>query len=427
MTPTDPQQYQKTILPNGVRLITRRIPQIRSVSLGIWVNAGARDKIAKENGLSHFIEHMVFKGTRRRTAFQIAREFDAIGGYTNAFTSMENTCYHAKVLDTHLPTMVDILSDIFLNSLFDAEEVERERTVILQEIGMVEDNPDDYIHHLSGQNFWGDNPLGRSILGTTENVLGFSTDAIRSFFHRLYQPERIVITAAGNLEHDHLLGLLAPAFEAVRPGNGFPQRHKPEGRFKAGIHTKDLEQAHLCMLTQGYAISAPQRFALSLLNTILGGNMSSRLFQEIRERRGLAYSVYTFINAYIDTGIYGIYAGVAPRNITQTIGVVLEQLERLARETVTDTELQAAKEFSKGSLLLASESNDNQMVRLAQNEINFGRYVPLREVVARIESVEKEEIRDLAAEMFRPGRIAMTLLGPDAKNDDALALIDSWS
>jgi predicted Zn-dependent peptidase len=427
LTPADPQPFEKTTLSNGIRLITRRIPQIRSVSLGIWVSVGARDEIASENGLSHFIEHMVFKGTQRRTAFQIAREFDASGGYTNAFTSMESTCYHAKVLDTHLHTMVDILSDIFLNSLFDAEEVERERTVILQEIGMVEDNPDDYIHHLSGRNFWGDNPLGRSILGKPENVLGFDTDTIRSFFHRLYQPERIVISAAGNLEHDHLVALLAPAFETIRPGNGFPERHTPGGRFDAGIHTKDLEQAHLCMLTQGYAITAPQRFALSLLNTILGGNMSSRLFQEVRERRGLAYSVYSFINAYVDTGIYGIYAGVAPQNIAQTVAVVLEQLDRLRKDPVSDTELQAAKEFSKGNLLLASESNDNQMVRLAQNDINFGRYVPLQEVVDQIEQVQKEEIRELALDLFRPGRIALTLLGPDPKNDDALAHLKSWS
>jgi len=212
------QMVNKTVLDNGVRILTKRMPHIRSVSMGVWVNVGARDEMQAENGLSHFIEHMIFKGTKRRTAFQIAKEFDAIGGQTNAFTAMENTCYHAKVMETHLETMVDILSDIFLNSEFNANEVEKERPVIFQEIGMVEDNPEEYIHLLAGKSYWGDDPLGRSILGTRENIIGFNTESINFFFHRFYQPERIVISAAGNIEHEKFIDIVGSAFEAIYSG-----------------------------------------------------------------------------------------------------------------------------------------------------------------------------------------------------------------
>ncbi|GBC63918.1 insulinase family protein [Desulfonema ishimotonii] len=260
----------KTVLNNGIRILTRRIPHVRSVSMGVWVNVGARDESARESGLSHLIEHMIFKGTTRRTAFQIARAFDAIGGYTNAFTGMETTCYHARVTDTHLETMTDILSDIFLNSVFAPDEFERERPVILQEIEMVEDSPEDYIHMLSEAAYWGDHPLGRPIFGTRDNILNFDAAAIRAFFHRLYQPERIVISAAGNLDHDHFVGLMGDAFEAIRPGNGFPERTAHQGRSGVFPHPRDLGQAHICLETRGVSITDPRRYAASLLNTVLG-------------------------------------------------------------------------------------------------------------------------------------------------------------
>ncbi|MGD2151383.1 MAG: pitrilysin family protein, partial [Desulfobacterales bacterium] len=302
----------KTTLKNGIRIVSKKMPHIHSVSMGVWVNVGARDELSSENGLSHFIEHMIFKGTEKRTAFQIAKEFDSIGGQTNAFTSAENTCYHAKVLDTHLETMVDILSDIFLNSVFDEKEIENERAVIFQEIGMVEDSPDEYIHVLSGRNFWGDNSLGRSVLGTRENVADFNSHTIKRFFHKLYQPERIVISAAGNLEHNRLVDLIGPVFESIHPGNSFPERFTPQGRCKVNLHQRNLEQVHICLGTKGVSITDPRRYAYSLMNTIFGGNMSSRLFQEIREKRGLAYSVYSFISSYVDTGVFGASAAVNP-------------------------------------------------------------------------------------------------------------------
>jgi len=402
----------KTTLNNGIRILSKKIPHARSVSMGVWVNVGARDETLSENGLSHFIEHMIFKGTKKRSALQIAKEFDSVGGNMNAFTSMENTCYHAKVMDTHLETMVDILSDIFLFSTFESIEVEKERTVVFQEIGMTEDSPEEYIHILSGNSYWGDNPLGRSILGSRENILSFDSETIRGFFSRLYQPERILISVAGNIEHDHFVNLVGQQFESINASNSFPVRVTPTGQSKVAIHSKDLEQIHICMGTKGLAITDPKRYAFSLINTILGGNMSSRLFQEIRENRGLAYSVYSFISSHVDTGICGVYAGVNPKNAKETIELILNEIFKFKKIPVDSTELQSAKEYTKGNLMLASESIDSQMVRLAQNEIHFGRYITLQEIANKIEEVTVDDIIDLASTLFGNDQHAITLLGP---------------
>ena len=406
------QIVNKTILNNGIRILSKKIPHARSVSMGVWVNVGARDETPSENGLSHFIEHMIFKGTKKRSALQIAKEFDSIGGNTNAFTTMENTCYHAKVMDTHLETMADILSDIFLNSAFESMEVEKERAVIFQEIGMTEDNPEEYIHMLSGNTYWGNNPLGRSILGPRENILSFDAETIRDFFSRLYQPDRIFISVAGNVEHERFVNLVRQQFESVNAGNSLPTRTTPTGRSKIAIHFRELEQVHICIGTKGLSITDPRRFAFSLINTILGGNMSSRLFQEIREKRGLAYSVYSFISSHVDTGMFGVYAGVDPKNAKETIEIILNEMFNLKKMPVDSTELQSAKEYIKGNLMLASESIDSQMVRLAQNEIHFGHYIPLQEVVDKIEEVTAEHIIDLASTLFGNNKLAITLLGP---------------
>ncbi len=264
----DASGVKKSTLKNGIRICTQKIPGVRSVSLGIWVDVGARDESVEENGLSHFIEHMIFKGTDKRSAFEIAKEFDAIGGHTNAFTTMENTCYHGKVMDTHVDTMVEILSDIFLNSQFDEKEVERERPVIFQEIGMVEDTPEDYIHLLASASFWDDEPLGRSILGTKENVLGFTADQIESFFRSHYQPDRIVISAAGNLDHDRIVDLIGPVFEKISQCNGLSERVAPPNKIQTQAYERDLEQVHVCVASEGISITNPRRYAFSLLNTI---------------------------------------------------------------------------------------------------------------------------------------------------------------
>ena len=402
----------KTTLKNGIRIVSKKMPHARSVSMGVWVNVGARDESELESGLSHFIEHMIFKGTRKRSAFQIAKEFDAIGGHTNAFTAMETTCYHARVMDTHTDTMVEILSDIFINSAFDSAEIDKERPVILQEIGMVEDSPEEYVHVLSGYNFWGENPLGRSILGSPKNIIQFDAQMIKKFFLRLYQPERIVISAAGNLDHNRLVDLVQPAFESIKPGNGFPQRIPPQACSVVDLTHRDLEQTHICLNANGLSITDPRRYSFSLLNTILGGNMSSRLFQEVREKRGLAYSVYSFISSHGDAGMFGVYAGVAPKRAQETTRLVLDEIHKLRKKRVASSELKGAIEYTKGGLMLASESIDNQMVRSAQNEIHFGCEIPLQKIIENVEAVTRDDILELANELFHPRQMALTLLGP---------------
>ena len=328
-------------------------------------------------------------------------------------------------MGTHLETMVDILSDIFLNSVFNEKEIENERAVILQEIGMVEDNSDEYVHVLSGRNFWGKNSLGQLVLGTRENVAGFNVHTIKAFFHNLYQPERIVISVAGKLDHNRLVDLIGPVFESIHPGNSFPERTTPQGRSKVNLHQRKLEQVHICLGTKGISITDSRRYAYSLMNTILGGNMSSRLFQEIREKRGLAYSVYSFITSYIDTGMFGAYAGVDPKNAYESIVLILKEISGLKEMRVDPNELRNAKEFTKGNLMLASESNDNQMVRLAQTETHFGRYIPLEEIVNSIESVTEDQIIELAQSLFQKSRFALTMLGPvtDGKAFDEILTI----
>jgi len=406
------QRTNKTLLDNGIRVLTKKIDYARSISMGVWVNAGARDEFPDQNGLSHFIEHMIFKGTEKRTAFQIAKEFDAIGGHTNAFTSMEITCYYAKVIDAHLEKMVEILSDIFLNSRFDPEEVEKERPVILQEIGMTEDNPEDYIHTIMGKNFWGDNPLGRSILGSRENVVSFDSKMIKDFFLRFYQPDQIVISVAGNVEHEQIVNLVRLAFETVKRSNDLPERHTPMANSKTTVVERKLEQVHIGIGCQGLSTTSPDRYALSLMNTILGGNMSSRLFQEIRERRSLAYSVYSFISSHADTGMFGVYAGVSPERATETTGLLLNELKELQKKPVDASELQDAKEFIKGGILLSSESTDNQMVRLAQSEIYFNQHISLEKIIASIEAVTENDILNLARSLLGSNKPAISLLGP---------------
>lgn len=408
----------KTVLNNGVQVITKQMPYVHSVTMGLWVNVGSRDETLAENGLSHLIEHLIFKGTEKRSAFQIAKAFDDIGGQTNAFTTMENTCFHAKVMDSHLETMVEVMSDIFLNSLFDEAEVLKERPVILQEIGMVEDSPDEYIHVLSGRHFWGDHPLGRSILGTRENILNFDAETIKRFFQRLYQPDRIIISASGNVDHRKVVDLIGPAFESIRKRDGFPERKTPTGNTSINLHTRKLEQTHICIGVNGLSTGHPLRYGFSLMSTLLGGNMSSRLFQDIREKRGLAYTVYSFVSTHVDSGMFGAYAAVDPSRAVETAQLLVNHMHRLKEHRVLESELRGAKEYIKGNLLLSSESSENQMVRLAQNEMHFQRQVPLQEVVEKIDAVTTDDIQDIADRLFSNSKTSLTVLGPAKDKTD---------
>jgi predicted Zn-dependent peptidase len=379
--------------------------------MGIWLNVGSRDEQDSESGLTHFIEHMLFKGTERRSAQDIARQLDAVGGMSNAFTSKENTCFHAKVLDAHLPLVVDILSDIFLHSVFKEHEVEREREVILQEINMVEDTPDEYVHVLFNQTFWDGNPLGRPIFGNMHTVQSFTREMILEYLNRGYHPDRIVISAAGNVDHQEFIDLVGPAFREVKRHSHGLHRIPPETVSRVDLIPRDLEQIHLCLGTLGTSMVEKERYCCSILNVILGGSMSSRLFQEVRERHGLAYSIYSFLSSHTDTGMLGIYGAVRPENIEATLELIHHELGRLKREPISETELLAAQEHIKGGIYLAAENTDNRMSRLAKNEMIFGRFIPYEEIEQGLEKVTSNDVQALAQKIFIPEAMSLVLLG----------------
>ncbi len=404
--------YQKTVLDNGIKVITEEIPYLKSASIGIWVNTGSRDEQPQENGISHFIEHLLFKGTERRTAFDIAKEIDSVGGTLNAFTGREYTCFYAKVIDKNLPLAIDLLSDIFLHSLIDAKDVEKERMVILQEIKMVEDTPDDYIHDLFNRVCWGDHPLGFPICGTSELVQSFTRNQIHQFFRETYQPNRIIICAAGNLHHQEVVESIGAIFGQIPKSDNVKGRVRPDSISTTDIWKRELEQVHFCLGTKGLQYNHSLRFASYVLNTILGGGMSSRLFQEIRENRGLAYSVYSYLPSYIDAGLVVVYAGTSENSFEEVIGLILKEFNHLKTEPFKNGELEIAKEQLKGNLLLSLESSDNLMARLAKNEIYFESYLPVEKVIRGIDEVEDEVVRSLARDIFDERFFCLTVLGP---------------
>jgi predicted Zn-dependent peptidase len=412
-------KYQKTVLENGIKVITEEIPYLKSASIGIWVITGSRDEEPRENGISHFIEHLMFKGTERRTAFEIAREIDSVGGTLNAFTGREYTCFYAKVIDKNLPLAIDLLSDIFLHSSMDPKDVEKERMVILQEIKMVEDTPDDYVHDLFNRACWGDHPLGFPIFGTTELVQSFTRDQLYQYFRENYQPERIVICAAGNLKHHEVVEWIQPTFGRIPKSEKIKERRRPNSMSSVQLLKRDLEQVHFCLGTKGLQYNHSQRFASYALNTILGGGMSSRLFQEVRENRGLAYSVYSYLPTYIDSGLFVVYAGTSEKSFQEVIELILQEFKHLKKDPFRNRELETAKEQLKGNLLLSLESSDNLMTRLAKNEIYFDSYVPMDAILQGIEDVKEETMRSLANEFFDQRYFCLTVLGPmDEKRID---------
>lgn len=404
--------HRKTIFDNGVRVLSETLPHTRSVSLGIWLQVGSRHERKSINGISHFIEHMIFKGTPRRSTLDIAMELDVIGGLSNAFTGKENTCIHSRVLDRHFPMLVDIISDIFLNSVFDRLEMDREKQVILQEIGMVEDSPEELVHLLFCSNCWPDHPLGRSVLGTGESVSSIDRETMLEYFSSNYTPERIIISAAGNIEHEALVKAFRPLFEPL-PGNGHhPPISTPTLRPGVVCHEKKLEQVHICIGGKGPSLSSEDRLAGAVLNTLLGGNMSSRLFQEVREKRGLAYSVYSFLSAYMDTGVLGVYLGTDPGQVNEALEVVQYEIGRVLEGDIQEKEFDMMREHLVGSILLGSESNDTRMMRLAKNEYVFGRYVSYDELIENLNKVQVEEVIQIARHCFHGRDTSGVILGP---------------
>lgn len=408
---------RKTVLPNGVRIVTETLPYLYSVSVGIWVDNGSRDETPEENGISHFIEHMIFKGTRQRSALDIAKEMDAIGGMSNAFTSKEQTCFYTRVLENHLEKGVQILLDIFLNSVFDPEELERERLVVLQEISMVEDTPDEFTHVLLGETAYEGNPLAQSILGTPETVQAIDQGKILNYLKRTYGPERIVVAAAGKVDHEPFVDLVSFELNRIALEATAQDRRVPALSTRTRVVYKDLEQIHLAWATRAPAVSDPRRYISTLLNVIMGGNMSSRLFQEVREKRGLAYSIYSFLSSYQDIGMWGIYTAVGKETLLQTLEVIGLELQKLKKGELNRQELDAAKEFVRGGFLLGAESSDNRMTRIAKNEMTFGRDLPFEEILADLAKVTVDEVIALANEFLRPEDFSLVSLGPIAEKD----------
>jgi predicted Zn-dependent peptidase len=401
----------KSVLPNGVRVLSEPMPSVVSSTIGIWVENGSRYEVPDQNGVSHFIEHLLFKGTSTRTAAQIAEQIDAVGGVLNAFTGKEYTCYYAKVLGEDLSMATDLLADLFLDSVFDPAEVDRERQVVLQEISQAEDTPDDFIHDLFNLRFWEGHPLALPIFGSVPTVNAIDRELLVSFMAERYRAERVFIAAAGMVDHERLVDQSEKLFGVVA-GNGRRESVSPPEEHTVVInHHKDLEQAHVCIGGPGLSQISPLRYASYVLNTALGGGMSSRLFQEIRERRGRVYSIYSFMSSYLDCGYLGIYAGTNPEWVEEVVEVTLSEVSKLTREGLAEQELARAKSQLKGNMLLGMESTESRMNRLARNEIYFGRDIPLEELAREIDKVTNDEVVELAATFFRPERMAMVLLG----------------
>jgi predicted Zn-dependent peptidase len=403
---------RKQILPGGMTLLTEEMSEFRSVCLGVWLRRGSRDEVARENGVTHFIEHLVFKGTERRTAREIAKILDLLGGYSDAFTTKEYTCFYAKVLDRHLDQAVGLLADIVLHPRFDPEEIEKERKVIFEEIRMVEDTADELLFNLYFESIYGEHPLGRPIAGTLESVAAMDRDLIQDYFRRAYRSGNLILSAAGHLEHEALAALVGEAFGALPSGNGVAEPAPPS--FQPGVVLREkaeLEQLHLCLGVPAFPESDPRRHSGHLLNAILGGTMSSRLFQAVREDRGLAYSVYSSLDGFLDTGTFSVYLATSPAQAREALAVVLAELRRLRREPVGQQELHEAKEHLKGSLVLAMESSSSRMSRLAKQEIYFGRQTDLDELIAEVDAVTVDGIHQLAGELLAADELSVTALG----------------
>ncbi len=406
------RNIRRQVLPHGLIVITEQMQHIRSASIGIWLETGSRDEDAHWNGISHFIEHMVFKGTKHRTAEQIARQVDSIGGNMDAFTAKECICFNVKVLDEHVPIALEILSDLVLHPVFDSQDITRERGVILEEIKMDQDNPDYLVHEIFTQNFWKDHPLGRPILGTKETVKRFERQPVLDAYGHHFSPGNIIVSAAGNLDHDRFVDLVIQHFEHMKPVKNGLHSAVPKVVPRIVLRNKKaLEQVQLCIGVRSYAIAHEKRHASYILNTLLGGGMSSRLFQNIRERQGLAYSIYSDLNPYRDTGCLAVYAGTSRESAAKVVRSVVSEFRKLKAEPVPEEELRRSKDQLKGSLMLSLESSTARMSNLARQEMYFDRFYDLDELIERIEAVTTEDLQSLANEFFHTELIAVTALG----------------
>lgn len=405
-------QIESTTLANGIRVISERMPHVRSVSVGVWLGSGARRETPEQSGISHFIEHMVFQGTENRSAEQIARTVDSIGGNLDAFTAKELVSFNTKVVDEHLPLAFDVLSDLVLRPLFRDSDIEKEKGVVLEELKMESDSPEYLVHELFSARFWKGHALGMPILGSRKTIRGFDRPMIQRYFRRVYSPSNIVITAAGNLRHPMFLELVERQFGQLDARPLGREKRAPEPNPHVFFKTKKaLEQVQLCLGVAAYPVDHSRRYASYLLNALLGGGMSSRLFQNIREKRGLAYSVFSELSLYRDTGALLVSVGTSLRSAAQVVKLTLDEFRRFKEEPVTAEELARAKNQLKGSLMLSLESTSSRMSNLARQALYFGRFFTLDEILSSIDAVTAEDLQEVACDLFQPGRIALTALG----------------
>lgn len=406
------RNVRREVLPNGLTVLTEEMDHIRSASIGIWVKTGSRHEDPDVNGISHFIEHMVFKGTRTRNAEEIARQVDSIGGNMDAFTGKETVCFNVKILDEHIPTAMDVLSDMVLDPVFDEKEIEREQGVILEEIKMDEDNPDYLVHEIFTQNFYKDHPLGKPILGTKETVRRFNRAAIYAHYQKKFAPGNLIIAAAGSLNHADFVDQVRQRFEHLKPqSNGFHQEAPKTYARITMRNKKALEQVQICIGVPACSISHHKRYACYILNTLLGGGMSSRLFQNVREKQGLVYAIFSELNPFSDTGCLAVYAGTSRESAPKVVQSVVREFHELKNVPVTAEELARAKSQLKGSLMLGLESSTARMSNLARQEMYYDHFHTMDEIIEKIERVTIEDVRALANEFFRPDMIALTVLG----------------
>jgi predicted Zn-dependent peptidase len=407
-----PREIQTTILPNGLKVVTEVMPSVRSVSLGIWIGSGSRIEKGAENGLSHFIEHMVFKGTEHRSAEDIARSVDSIGGGLDAFTSKELVSFNTKVLDEHVPVAVDVLSDMVLNPMFRAEDIEKEKSVILEEIKSEADQPEFVLHEMFISNFWKNHGLGKPILGTRETVKKFSRDLVLSYYDRVYNPKNILVTAAGSLNHERIVQLIGERFDLLVQRGELPIDSTPASHAPIVLKNKEsLEQVHITLGVPALPLAHEQRFPLYVLNTVLGGGMSSRLFQNIREKQGLVYTVYSELNLFSDTGCLSIYAGTGVETARQVVDSIKQEIITLKDNLIGEDELRRAKDHLKGSLMLSLESTSSRMSNLARQELYFQRFWTFNEMLEAIEAVTREQVQGIAQQFFTTENVALAMLG----------------
>ena len=409
--------YNKTVLPSGVRIVTERISSVRSAAIGIWAEVGSAYEAAEQRGISHLIEHMLFKGTQRRTAREIAETMDRVGGNLNAFTDKESTCYYARVIDRHVPLAIDVLTDMFLHSRFDAEDLRREANVVLEEIKMYDDSPDELINDEFVRLMWSGSNLGDPVIGFPHTVTKLRADDLREHMRRRYGPKTVVVTVAGNVEHDAMVEAFARALEPLAGEGSFVSEERV--RLSPGrlVVTRDVEQVYLIVGTRGLPAGDDDRYTLSVIDTALGGGMSSRLFQEIREERGLAYSVSSFQIAYRNAGLFAVSAGTSVENAQDVIELTRESFAQAYEHGLTESEIELAKEHLKGSLTLALESISGRMMRLGRNELTFGRQIHEEELEAKIDAVTPDDVKRLARTIFAPEHWGLCVLGPIGEAD----------